>query len=69
CVVLFRAMAIARRWVAPLAIYALLMAFSLVYLGEHYVFDVLVGVLIAMAAEVALRLIGLVEARRMARTR
>jgi membrane-associated phospholipid phosphatase len=44
------------------------MAFSLVYLGEHYVFDVLVGILIAMIAETVIRLIGRIEQRRTART-
>jgi len=69
CVVLFRAVALSLRWATPLALYALLMAFSLVYLGEHYVFDVLVGILIAMVAETVIRLIGRIENRRTARTR
>lgn len=32
-----------RRWRPLLAAYALIMAFSLVYAGEHYVFDILLG--------------------------
>lgn len=39
------------RWLATLAfLYALVMAFSLVYTGEHYVIDVLVGSLISTYA-------------------
>lgn len=64
CVVLFRAISLSRQWAPLLAAYTLLMAFSLVYLGEHYVFDVLVGILVALIAEIAIRLIERVETRR-----
>lgn len=40
----------ARRWVWPAAAYCLAMAFSLVYLGEHYVFDLLAGIAVAVFA-------------------
>ena len=45
----------APRWTWPVAIYNVAMGFSLVYLGEHYVFDLLVGMLMAAAAHYALR--------------
>lgn len=64
CVVLFRAISLSRQWVPLLTAYTLLMAFSLVYLGEHYVFDVLVGMLVALVAEIAIRMIERVETRR-----
>ena len=35
------------------AIYAVVMGFALIYFGEHYVIDVLAGVLLAVAAYVA----------------
>lgn len=40
----------ARRWQWPAAAYALAMAVSLVYLGEHYVFDLLAGIAVAVFA-------------------
>ena len=40
----------------PMVGYNVVMAFSLVYLGEHYVFDLMVGMLIAAAAYYVLRL-------------
>ena len=52
CVVLLRSRDFARRWFWPLVAYTLLMALALVYLGEHYVFDVLVGIAVAVAVEV-----------------
>ena len=55
CVVLLRARDTAPRWVLPLALYALLMGASLVYLGEHYVLDVLVGVAVAVVADHVIR--------------
>lgn len=61
CLVLFRVHALAPRWTWAMAIYTALMAVSLVYLGEHYVFDVMVGVLVASLSEFAARRI---EARR-----
>jgi membrane-associated phospholipid phosphatase len=39
----------APRWTVPVAIYNVAMGFSLVYLGEHYVFDLLVGMVVAAA--------------------
>lgn len=39
----------------PLLAYNAVMAFSLVYMGEHYVFDLLVGILVASVAYYALR--------------
>lgn len=45
----------APRWTWPLVAYNLLMAFSLVYLGEHYVFDLLVGIFVATVGHYALR--------------
>ncbi|MQC18018.1 MAG: hypothetical protein DWG80_02955 [Chloroflexi bacterium] len=39
----------------PMVGYNVVMAFSLVYLGEHYVFDLMVGMLIASVAYYALR--------------
>jgi membrane-associated phospholipid phosphatase len=47
---------VGRGWRVLLAAYPLAMAFSLVYLGEHYVSDVLLGWLYAAAALVAVRL-------------
>ena len=38
------------RWRIALAAYPLLMGFALVYLGEHYVFDVLLGWAYALLA-------------------
>ncbi len=55
CLVLFRVRALMPGWTWPVAIYTGLMAFSLVYLGEHYVFDVIVGVIIASLSEFAAR--------------
>ncbi len=55
CLVLFRVRALAPRWTWPVAMYTALMGFSLVYLGEHYVFDVLVGVLTASVSELVVR--------------
>ncbi|MEX2230329.1 MAG: phosphatase PAP2 family protein [Dehalococcoidia bacterium] len=52
CVVLLRSRDFARPWFWPLVAYTLLMALALVYLGEHYVFDVLVGIAVAVAVEV-----------------
>lgn len=40
---IFPTWAVSRRWGAIMIVYALMMAFSLVYLGEHYVIDVLMG--------------------------
>jgi membrane-associated phospholipid phosphatase len=45
----------ARRWVLPLVFYNLIMAFSLVYLAEHYVLDLIVGVFCATLAWVVSR--------------
>lgn len=45
----------APRWTMPLVIYNVAMAFSLVYLGEHYVFDLLMGMLVATVGHYALR--------------
>src|SRR5829696_5629897 len=42
-----------RRWRIPLAAYPLAMAFALVYTAEHYVVDVLLGWVYAVAAFVA----------------
>lgn len=45
-----------RRWPRPLvAAYPVLMSFALVYTGEHYVFDILLGWLYAAAAIVLVR--------------
>jgi hypothetical protein len=44
-----------QRWQWPLLAYSLVMAAALVYLGEHYVADELVGVGIAVAAHLILR--------------
>jgi membrane-associated phospholipid phosphatase len=42
-----------------LLVYSILMGFSLVYMGEHYVTDLLVGVLLAYGVHLAtLRLLG-----------
>lgn len=48
--VLLLAREFAPRWVWPLGVYNLSMAFSLVYLGEHYFFDVMAGVAVASFA-------------------
>lgn len=48
--VLLLARDFAPRWTWPLAMYNLSMAFSLVYLGEHYVTDVVAGVIVASVA-------------------
>jgi hypothetical protein len=46
------------RWLRPLvALYPIAMAFSLVYTGEHYVFDVLLGWVYAAAAIAAVRVV------------
>ncbi|HEY8489821.1 MAG TPA: phosphatase PAP2 family protein [Dehalococcoidia bacterium] len=46
----------AHRWVARGALlYSASMAFALVYLGEHYLIDVLAGVLIALTAQYVVR--------------
>lgn len=55
CVVLFRAQAVAPRWAWILGGYAALMPAALVYLGEHYLLDIVAGMLIASASEVAVR--------------
>ena len=52
CVVLFRAQAVAPRWAWILGGYAALMPAALVYLGEHYLLDIVAGMLIASASEV-----------------
>jgi len=44
---------VGRRWRPLLAIYAVGMGLSLTYLGEHYLFDVLLGWLYAVAAVLA----------------
>jgi hypothetical protein len=49
------------RWRPVLIIYPLTMAFLLVYTGEHYVFDILLGWIFAVAV---LTVIGRLEARR-----
>ncbi len=55
--VLLLAREFAPRWTWPLVAYNILMAFSLVYLGEHYVTDVMAGVIVAaIAAMVARRI-------------
>src|SRR5215210_4393822 len=41
---------VGRRWRIPLAVYPLAMAFALVYTAEHYVVDVLLGWVYAVAA-------------------
>jgi membrane-associated phospholipid phosphatase len=51
--VLFLWPRVRRRWRPLLAIYPVLMAFSLVYTGEHYVVDVLVGWVLAVGVTVA----------------
>lgn len=53
--VLLLARDFAPRWIWPLAAYNLTMALSLVYLGEHYVSDVVAGVLVATVAVVLAR--------------
>ncbi|MEZ4503674.1 MAG: phosphatase PAP2 family protein [Dehalococcoidia bacterium] len=50
-----RARELAPRLSWPLALYSLVMGFSLVYLGEHYVTDVLAGALLAFMADFAVR--------------
>lgn len=54
CVVLLRARDFAPRLVWPLALYTVVMGFSLVYLGEHYVVDVIVGAVVAVVANALL---------------
>ncbi|MQC17333.1 MAG: phosphatase PAP2 family protein [Chloroflexi bacterium] len=62
--VLLFAREFAPRWMWALVGYNLAMAFSLVYLGEHYVTDVMAGVAVAtVAAVVARRLQRLPDAR------
>jgi hypothetical protein len=51
--VLFLWRRVRRRWWPLLAIYPVLMTFSLVYTGEHYVVDILVGWALAVAVTVA----------------
>ena len=46
-----------RVWRVLLAAYALAMALTLVYTGEHYVVDVLAGWLVAVVGVVASRLV------------
>lgn len=46
---------IAPKWTGPLVAYNVAMGFSLVYLGEHYVFDLLVGVAVATVGYYAFR--------------
>ncbi len=53
--VLFTWGRVRRRWRPLLAAYPLLMTFSLVYSGEHYVSDCLAGVLVAALVHVAAR--------------
>lgn len=60
--VLLQAREVVPRLVWPLAAYNLAMAFSLVYLGEHYVFDVAVGVAVATLAARLLRRTRLADA-------
>ena len=45
----------APKWTLPVLAYNLAMGFSLVYLGEHYVFDLLVGIGVATIGHYALR--------------
>jgi membrane-associated phospholipid phosphatase len=47
---------LAPRWTWPVVFYNIAMGFSLVYLGEHYVFDLLVGMFMAAVAYYALRM-------------
>ena len=49
-----------RRWRPLLAVYPMAMAFTLVYGGDHYVVDILLGWLVVV---VALRLVGRIESR------
>ncbi len=54
-----------RRWLRPLALaYPAAMAFALVYTGEHYVFDELLGCLYAAVAILAVRAVARRRARR-----
>ena len=46
---------VSSRWRWTIVPYPVIMAVSLVYLGEHYVIDVLVGILYAVVVEAALR--------------
>jgi membrane-associated phospholipid phosphatase len=50
--VIFAWTRVRKRWRPLLAAYALVMAFSLVYSGEHYVVDILAGWLLAVAVSV-----------------
>jgi membrane-associated phospholipid phosphatase len=43
------------RWRYLLALYPILMGLSLVYLGEHYVVDVVAGIVYALVIEVVIR--------------
>jgi PAP2 superfamily len=58
CVFLWRR--VQRRWRPVLAIYPLIMAFSLVYSAEHYVIDIMLG---WMLAAIVLAVIGQLESR------
>ncbi|MEX2376120.1 MAG: phosphatase PAP2 family protein, partial [Dehalococcoidia bacterium] len=53
--VLLLAREFAPRWIWPLAAYNLSMALSLVYLGEHYVSDVVGGIVVATMAVIVAR--------------
>lgn len=55
CVVLLRSRDFAPRWFWPLLLYAVAMALALIYLGEHYAFDIIVGTGVAIAVEIAVR--------------
>lgn len=44
-----------RRWAVPLLLYSLLMGLTLVYLGEHYVVDELVGIVWAVGVYIVAR--------------
>ena len=57
----------AGRWRWPLALYPLAMAFALVYTGEHYVVDIFLGWIYAVAAYVVGLWIAAAWARRPAR--
>lgn len=55
------------RRVAPLALlYCLCLWFSIVYLGDHYVVDVLAGIVYALATLLALETVGWLQRRRSA---
>ncbi|MDA0364447.1 MAG: phosphatase PAP2 family protein [Chloroflexi bacterium] len=55
CVVMLRSRDFAPRWFWPLMLYAVAMALALIYLGEHYAFDLIVGTGVAIAVEIAVR--------------